>query len=93
MVTNCENGLLGKSLYYLEVGVINTVFTASVPGSLKEITCVDFESGWNGLQATRGIYIGAKDVSIKPDTKFGHSADFDGMSSKFWIPRFMNSYR
>ena len=64
---------------------------ASVP--LKEITCVDFESGWNGMRATKGIYIAASNVGIKSHTKFGRSANFNGFSATLKIPRFTWSYR
>ncbi|KAK2190426.1 hypothetical protein NP493_80g03000 [Ridgeia piscesae] len=68
--------------------------TAKTPSApLKEITCVDFESGWNGMRATKGIYIAASNVGIKSHTKFGRSAYFNGFSATLKIPRFTWSYR
>ncbi|KAI0227776.1 hypothetical protein LSAT2_021736 [Lamellibrachia satsuma] len=63
--------------------------TASV---LKEITCVDFESGWNGMRATNGIYIASPNVKIKSRTAFGRSAYFNGVSANLRVPRFASSY-
>ncbi|KAI0216879.1 hypothetical protein LSAT2_031181 [Lamellibrachia satsuma] len=64
--------------------------TPAVKGP-KEITCIDFESGWNGMSATHGIYVMSRGVTISGNQKFGNAAFFNG-STTLEIPFFVNSY-
>ena len=54
------------------------------------MTCIDFEKGWNGFRATKGVYVQSIGVSRR-NTKFGKSAVFNG-TSRLEMPRFTNSY-
>ena len=60
---------------------------------VKVVTCIDFEKGWNGFQASQGVYFYPRNVHIAKGTRFGHSAYFNGRSATLEVPRFTNTYR
>jgi len=55
------------------------LFASSVsdPSETKvpaETTCIDFEHGWNSMQATHGVYVQSRGVTIASDEKFGNGS-------------------
>jgi len=59
-------------------------------GIPSEVMCINFEKGWNGFQATKGVYVQSIGVKRRK-TKFGKSAVFNG-HAKLEMPAFTNSY-
>ena len=57
------------------------------------VTCIDFEKGWNGFEASQGVYFLPRNVHIEKGTRFGNSAYFNGRSATLEVPRFTNTYR
>ena len=59
-------------------------------GTPSEVMCINFEKGWNGFRATKGVYVDPRGMKRR-NTKFGKSAVFNG-HGKLEMPAFTNSY-
>jgi len=47
------------------------IFGLPEPQETTELMCLGFEQGWNGMTATRGVYVQSRGVEVKGNQKFG----------------------
>ncbi|KAI0218708.1 hypothetical protein LSAT2_029577 [Lamellibrachia satsuma] len=68
-----------------------TTSTTTVVAVPDEVTCVNFDSGWNGFASTNWVYVQPINVDREPSAFVNSAAKFDGYGH-LEIPRFSNSY-
>ena len=76
------------SLQYCAVPALTTTTVAIIP---EEITCVNFDAGWNGFGATHWVYVQPINVDRESSAFVGSAAKFNG-AGRLEFPRFSNSY-
>ncbi|KAI0235586.1 Zonadhesin [Lamellibrachia satsuma] len=77
-----------SSIHTTTQQTLTTTAVAIIP---EEITCVNFDAGWNGFGATHWVYVQPINVDRESSAFVGSAAKFNG-SGRLEIPRFSNSY-
>ena len=81
----------GNAFFKYNSALPATTTTSGVVVVPDEITCVNFDAGWNGFGATNWVYVQPINVDREPSAFIGSAAKFGG-SGRLEIPRFSNAY-